>query len=151
MDDCCSWTEPHGESLCGCSHCGGAVDEAKECEICGEYCAEDDLTNGVCKYCAIDEITYESALEYIKSKKMLRKFFLEYYWDAAKEAKEDEGSDVSALDLLLEQTYLERVKTEKILGARHFFETIKDYILDDVDAWTEFLAKGVNENENAKG
>jgi DNA-directed RNA polymerase subunit RPC12/RpoP len=44
--------EPHGEVLACCPYCNGSFDEAKKCEICGEYFFEDELNGGcVCDGC----------------------------------------------------------------------------------------------------
>lgn len=45
-------TEAHGEVFACCPHCNGSFDEAKKCQICGEYFLEDELNGGcVCDDC----------------------------------------------------------------------------------------------------
>lgn len=45
------------EYFTGCPYCSGAYEEAKECEICGNYFTDDELKdttemiNGGCGYC----------------------------------------------------------------------------------------------------
>jgi hypothetical protein len=44
--------EAHGEVFACCPYCNGSFDEAKKCEICGEYFFEDELNGGcVCDDC----------------------------------------------------------------------------------------------------
>jgi DNA-directed RNA polymerase subunit RPC12/RpoP len=50
------WGEPAYENMSGCPHCGGAYEEAYECENCGEYFTLDELDeNHLCEDCREDE------------------------------------------------------------------------------------------------
>lgn len=51
-EEIASWVEPHGEKLCGCPKCFGAIKEAETCIICGDYELEKDLK--YCKECRED-------------------------------------------------------------------------------------------------
>lgn len=59
------WTEPHGEHLSGCPNCGGAYEEAVQCECCGEFFAQDDLIKPInfCEACLRESITPEDFAE----------------------------------------------------------------------------------------
>jgi DNA-directed RNA polymerase subunit RPC12/RpoP len=145
MEDYSSWTEPHGEDMCGCPHCGGEVEEAQECAICGEYHLEEDLTNGVCECCAREEIDFSSAFRYLTKTNRLRDFFLVWLWgivesvDTEKECKE------------IDRTLMAVFRHEEAKDPENFKKTLQEYILEDIYDWTEFLEKEVNANENAKG
>jgi DNA-directed RNA polymerase subunit RPC12/RpoP len=132
-----AWTEPHGEQLCGCPYCRGAVEEAKECAICGEFYLEEDLTNGVCECCAREEIDFSSAFRYLTKTNRLREFFLVWLWgivesiDAEKECKE------------IDRTLMAVFRHEEAKDPENFKKTLQEYILEDIYDWTEFLAKEV--------
>lgn len=54
-------TEPHGELVACCPHCGSTeIEEAEYCEICGKPHCADDLTYGVCDECIESNLTYKS-------------------------------------------------------------------------------------------
>jgi DNA-directed RNA polymerase subunit RPC12/RpoP len=145
MEDYSSWTEPHGEDMCGCSYCGGEVEEAKECVICGEYHLEEDLTNGICELCSQEQIDCARAFRYLTKTNRLREFFLVWLWgivdsvDAEKECKE------------IDRTLMAIFRHEEAENREKFEETLREYILEDIYDWTEFLEKEENQNENAKG
>lgn len=141
MEGCSSWTEPHGEDLHGCYYCGGAVEEARRCAICGEYHLEEDLTNRICNDCTKSEITYDYALKYFKEKKMLRDFFIVYYWGISPVAPD---SDNDEFDAILERVFIRKSNCDKETGKTTFLKQLQDYILEDIYDWTEFLAKEVN-------
>lgn len=44
-------TEPHGEKVACCPFCHGSFEEIKQCKICGDWYAEDDMTSDVCDEC----------------------------------------------------------------------------------------------------
>lgn len=49
------WGEPAYENMSGCPHCGGAYEEAYECENCGKYFTLDELDeNHLCEDCRED-------------------------------------------------------------------------------------------------
>lgn len=141
------WTEPHGEALCGCPYCKGAVEEAHQCKSCGEYFLEEDLWNGFCEDCAKDEINYESALRYFKSESLLREFFIVWYWQICSSAPDTENEEV---DNLFVELFNQKVNYDKETGKTVFLKQLQEYILEDIYNWTEFLAKEVSANENSK-
>lgn len=146
-EDYSSWTEPHGEGMCGCSRCGGEVEEARECVICGEYHLEEDLTNGICESCCEKQFDYGIALKYLVEKKALRHFFLVWYWEVASDVTDEENEE---LDNTLISIFNAKVQEDKETFRTAFYSQLKDYILDDIYDWTEFLAKEVSANENTK-
>lgn len=147
FEDFTTWTEPHGEQLCGCPYCKGAYEEAKECVVCGEYYLEEDLTNGVCEDCAERMFYYDTALKYLQDKKLLREFFIVWYWQICSSAPDTENEEV---DNLFVELFNQKVRYDTQTGKTIFLELLKDYVLDDIYCWTEFVAKEVNANEKAK-
>lgn len=145
--DFANWTEPHGEQLCGCPRCGGEVEEAQECAICGEYHLEDDLTNGVCKDCAERMFYYDTALKYLQDKKLLRDFFIVWYWQICDSAPDTENEEV---DNLFVELFNQKVRYDTQTGKTILLGSLKEYVLDDIYDWTEFLRKEASANENGK-
>ena len=137
------WKEPHGEELCGCPYCGGGVEEAEKCEICGEYHLEEDLTNGVCEDCIEKEIDYDTVLGYLKSRNLLCDFFLSYYWGCAERIKDTEEYDANEINGILENVFKEKSESEKKFGGNHFLKLIKEYIYSDIYDWAEYLREEV--------
>ena len=142
-----NWTEPHGEEMCGCPYCGGCAEEAEECEICGEYHLEDDLTNGICKSCYEKQFDYEIALKYLVEKRLLRNFFLVWYWQVASDVTDDESEE---FDNTLISIFKAKVQEDKKTFRTAFYSQLKEYILDDIYDWTDFLEKEVSVNESGK-
>lgn len=46
-----SWVEPHGERMSGCPRCGGVMEEAGECLMCGDLLPSSELVGGFCQRC----------------------------------------------------------------------------------------------------
>lgn len=141
MEDYSSWTEPHGENMCGCYRCGGEVEEAQECAICGEYHLEEDLINGICKTCYEEQFDYETALEYLVERKLLRHFFLVWYWQVTSDVTDEENEE---FDNTLISIFNAKVQEDKETFRTAFYSQLKEYIFDDIYDWTEFLEKEVN-------
>lgn len=63
-------TETHGlesppyEKFAVCPYCRGWFDEMYQCEICGEWFADDELTSGVCDGCIYEDVTVDRCLRY---------------------------------------------------------------------------------------
>ena len=67
MEDYSSWTEPHGEDMCGCSYCGGEVEEAKVYLLkAHEVAPKDYIVAGNLAYLAFNEGDYDTSLKYIE-------------------------------------------------------------------------------------
>lgn len=45
------WGVRCSETVSGCPECHGDYEEVFECEECGEWFFEDELTDGVCEHC----------------------------------------------------------------------------------------------------
>ncbi|MCM1236789.1 MAG: hypothetical protein NC489_42475 [Ruminococcus flavefaciens] len=43
--------------------CGGDIEEAERCEMCGEYYKSEDLHDGVCIECLREEMTVDNAIK----------------------------------------------------------------------------------------
>ena len=52
----------HEEQYFACD-CGGTIIPAVQCEKCGEYCTEDELTDDTCDKCLSKHCNYENVLE----------------------------------------------------------------------------------------
>ena len=141
------WKEPHGETTYGCPYCDDGFVEAVQCARCNNYFDEDDLCNGYCQHCAESEIDYENALSYFKDKKILRHFFLVWYWQICDYAPDTENEEV---DNMFVAVFNQKVLEDKETFKTTFLEQIKEYILEDIFDWTEFLEKEVKANENTK-
>ncbi len=135
------WAEPHGEQMEGCPYCYGALEEAHKCPICGEYFREEDLINGICGGCAKKDFEYETALKYLIDMKILRDFFLVWYWQVADRVSDDENKD---FDNTLISIFNAKVQEDKETFRTAFYSQLKEYIFDDIYDWTEFLAREVN-------
>ena len=57
FEDPKNYVETHGfmcgpyEEWTGCPDCSGSYEEVFECDICGKYFTEDELTDGLCDSC----------------------------------------------------------------------------------------------------
>ena len=59
---------PVKEQYIVCPHCGGGTMEpARKCRVCGEWCAEEALNNGVCYVCE-ESVTVKDCYEISKEK-----------------------------------------------------------------------------------
>ena len=143
-----TWTEPHGEQMEGCPYCYGALEEAHQCHICGEYFHEEDLMSDICEDCAKKDFEYETALKYLVETSRLREFFLVWYWQVASDVTDDENAE---FDNTLISIFNAKVQEDKLTFTTAFYSRLKEYIFDDMYDWTEFLEKEVKANENGKG
>ena len=62
FDEPDTWNEHHpygeghaAEAWCGCPRCGGSFEEAKRCSRCDNYFSRDELEDGMCNECHIEE------------------------------------------------------------------------------------------------
>ena len=138
------WGDPAYQTFEECPYCCGDIEELVQCEICGGYVSEEDLTNGVCECCAREEIDFSSAFRYLTKTNRLRDFFLVWLWgivksvDAEKECKE------------IDRTLMAVFRHEEAENPEIFKKKLQEYILEDIYDWTEFLEKEVKANENSK-
>ncbi len=58
----CHGTPAYDTFQDNCS-CGGDYEEARQCNGCGEWFLDDELTNGYCQDCLEEEMTYENAIK----------------------------------------------------------------------------------------
>lgn len=107
--------------------CGGNFVEAQECEMCGEYFAEDDLEGGVCKECLEQNATFDNAIE---------------LGDENKDTVEINGFYASAFTLSEIEEILKRELVEaKKLAPDKINTDAKNYCLDDKSYFGEWLSK----------
>lgn len=126
--------EPHEETYNASPCCLSNYAEAEYCDFCGEVFFQSDLFECYCEECLMKEVTYESALKFIKEKSSLAEFFLCFYYGAA------ERVDVSrSLEIELEKIYKAKTDCDLQMGKHIFLDDIKDYVKDDLWDWAEFI------------
>ena len=78
------WTEPHGETRCGCPWCGGGAVLAQRCVGCGpsvgcgRWVRHDELYGPLCRRCAMAAITPQRAAAYARARVALPAFYAAY-------------------------------------------------------------------------
>ena len=84
-----SYPEPFGngerseiETITDCS-CGGQFEEAAECKICGEVCANETLHDGFCPECLPD------AYDDMKSSQNLSQLFIQHQKEEIEQLKQE--------------------------------------------------------------
>lgn len=126
--------EPHGEAYNASPCCLSNFGEARKCSLCDEVFFEYDLSGDYCEDCLMNEVTYESALEFIKEKSSLAEFFLCFYYGAA------ERVEISrSLEIELEKIYKAKTDCDLQTGKHAFLDDIKDYVKEDLCDWAEFI------------
>ena len=63
------WTEDHGEEWSSCPICKSEYEEVRICKNCGKWHTENELFDGWCADCLIDQITYETFFDYCESER----------------------------------------------------------------------------------
>lgn len=119
-----------------CCRCGGYFDEAARCTICGEYVSCDELTNDVCQACCDKEMTYETALDYLKERGLLKDFCKRYFESNYGESLEEKINKELAL------WFKRQAANDKIFGKSGFLCEVKGFIKEDIPDWTEYLSEG---------
>ena len=56
--------EDWGESFSVCPYCNGDYEEAKQCQECGEWHAENEMYDGWCEKCLRETINYDTFFDY---------------------------------------------------------------------------------------
>lgn len=122
--------EPAYRTLATCPYCGGAFDYAKQCEKCGEWFFEDELTEGYCEICVEEleeEYRYDAKKCYELTKEETEKieinaFLVSQYSVAEIEElllkdlieSQKQGSSVDFIDFINENGswFIEKIKEE---------------------------------------
>lgn len=60
------WTEEHGEKWSGCPLCHDGYEEVHQCEKCGDWHSEDELTEGICGDCLEGSINRDTAVSFLE-------------------------------------------------------------------------------------
>lgn len=138
----CKEYEPYGDSYVPRTvsddycRCGGYFDEAARCLICGEYFSCDDLTNDVCQICSEEEITYETALDYLSKRGILKDFCNRFF-----ESNYGESLD-EKINKELAVWFKRQAENDKIFSKFGFLSDVKQFIKEDIPDWTEYLSEG---------
>ena len=77
------FTEPHGEEYFACPICGGAYEEAIECDHCGKCFHENDLYNGLCAECVADKMTADNMKQYLADSSLEEDFYIEEFYGSS--------------------------------------------------------------------
>lgn len=110
--------------------CGGTLEEAKKCIVCGEYHCEDDFIEEVCLFCLNHHKTAANIEAYVNEFETEKCSFeinaaFEYIF-SSEEVNE-----------ILMQVFKEYLYLKKILPSR-FEDAINTYLQDD---WAAYLAE----------
>lgn len=111
-----------------CPECGGSMDYAFKCELCGEYHCNSEEYNceGVCAECVEDEINVENALEY-----------------GSQEAETESVSINGFLAFYFSEDEINEILTE-MLYKSHRVEEEADRYLDNSSNFVDFLKRKKN-------
>lgn len=114
-----------------CTYCGSdEIYEAVQCEICGEWVAEDEIESGFCLECLHNEITYEVAKAYMLTHVgWLSNFVLEFVLPDS-----DPFCNVSKeLDESMSQVFDCQVLLDEFRESKEFLKACRDFCLPDYD------------------
>ena len=111
-----------------CPECGGSMDYAFKCELCGEYhCHSKEYScEGVCEDCVEDEINVENALEY-----------------GSQEGETESVSINGFLAFYFSEDEINEILTE-VLYKSHRVEEEADRYLDNSSGFVDFLKRKNN-------
>lgn len=132
-----------------CPNCGcdGCFEEMGKCEDCGEYFEENDLFGCFCIDCLKEEITYQSALEFMERDccDSLDIFMFESVFEVDCPKKRSEK-----MDKHLKEVYMRFVADEKLRRTDVFLKKAQDFILNyDGDYGKENFADFIIEKRKA--
>jgi len=117
-----------------CPGCGSTdYVDAFKCEICGRYHFPSEIYKGICYECAEKEYTDRRGLEFIDKHK---DFYLDHRGIFGIEKEEKDGVIED-----LREKFLERIDMDD--DQNHQLEHLKNYILEDMDVWIEFLREEI--------
>lgn len=113
--------------------CQGTYEEVIKCDSCNEWKPLDEIYKGICCECAEGKYTDRLGLDFIDKHQ-------DYYLEERgiiKVEKEEKESLVEDL----RKVFLERVDMDG--DWNHKLEHLKEYVLDDMDEWIEFLKEEI--------
>ena len=107
----------------------GAYVRAYKCSICEEYKPGADIYHDICYECAEKEYTDRLGVKYLESH---RESYLDFY--GVEQVDRDLKNDL--IDVL-ENDFLSKLDFDS--DWNHKLKYLKEYILDDIDLWIDFL------------
>jgi hypothetical protein len=123
-----------GELLNVCPGCNSTgYEEAYKCDLCERYYFEEQIHNNICYKCAEKEYTDRLGLKWLDKHK---EYFLEI-WGIGNVDKELESDLIE----VLEKDFLSKVDLDG--DSNKQLEHLKNYILDDMENWIEFLREEI--------
>lgn len=117
-------------------YCGGMVEEAKRCKVCGEYVTEDDIVEGVCEACLHLEMKAETVEAFIDSYR-----FTERTYFQLNPIIEHVFSDDEVNEILLRE--IKNTLNIKRMMPSRLENAMKNDLQED---WAAFLKKTKGEN-----
>ena len=129
-------TERHGEldgnwyeTFVECP-CGGAIEKAVECAVCGEWYSNDDLTEGVCDYCMHRNLNANNVEAFADT------FEVEKCSFEVNAILEHVFSSEEVNEILMRE-FKQMLHTKRMMPTR-LEDSMKTYLQDD---WANFLAE----------
>lgn len=119
------WFEENGERIEGCPICGHSFADTESCSKCNGNFLEDELFDGVCKECAGELVTYESALDYLVDGNFLADFIFSYLWDSDTPSKVSEQ-----LSAHLREVFLRQKANDLLCAKSDFLNLCREFILE---------------------
>lgn len=111
--------------------CGGMIDEAKRCKVCGEYVTEDDIVEGVCEDCLHLEMKAKSVESFIDSYRIAERTYFNLNPIIEHVFTDDEVNEI----LLRE---IKNILNHKLMMPSRLEYAMKHDLQED---WAAFLAK----------
>ena len=115
----------------GCE-CGGEFVDAVKCIKCGEYFSEDDAPNfdyPICRCCLYDLATVENAIKYSQYSNVYSQVHINDFFTM----------------IFTETEIFEILKAEVMKNPTVFERAAKDYCLDDIVAFSEYIKEADKE------
>ena len=139
------WTEDHGEEWSGCPICKSEYEEVRICKNCGKWHTKNELFDGWCESCLIEQIDYDTFFEYCEAHKdenYLDLFVMSYMLSM----KCPNYISVEFHQLMIE-TYKQKVEFAKFTNY-HFLKSCIRFIMeDDGDIGKDTFAYWLNKRE----
>ena len=132
------WEEAHGfadgrrEKFSGCPVCKGAYEKTSPCKRCMTERTEEEIYGGMCINCLRDSVSVESAMEYLRDRKLIVNFVFYMVFKVDEPATSSEA---------LEEW------CECIARQSATRETMLEYIIDTDEEWAEDFANWLNAKE----
>lgn len=146
--------EPYGEEYLACPICGGAYEEAIECNNCENCFHENDLYNGLCAECVAKCMTADNMKQYLSDSSLEEDFYIEEYFKSSFTYVSPELLDIArcAFNKATFNSVLDEVQQRGELP--HKYESpqtvmMREFILADHYGMYDF-AEWINKKEGKK-